>query len=55
MSALATASTGRSSSVDPEALLAIHDLELRARAVLEGVRAGLHRSPFTGFSAEFTE
>ena len=42
-------------SVDPQALLAIHDLELRARTVLEGVRAGLHRSPFTGFSAEFTE
>lgn len=42
-------------SVDPQALLAIHDLELRARTVLEGIRAGLHRSPFTGFSAEFTE
>ena len=49
----ASASTGH--SVDPQALLAIHDLELRARTVLEGVRAGLHRSPFTGFSAEFTE
>lgn len=42
-------------SLDPQALLAIDDLELRARTVLEGVRAGLHRSPFTGFSAEFTE
>lgn len=42
-------------TLDPEALLAIRDLELRARTVLEGVRAGLHRSPFTGFSAEFTE
>src|SRR4051812_25999058 len=42
-------------SVDPQALFAIQDLELRARTVLEGVRAGLHRSPFTGFSAEFTE
>ncbi len=44
-----------SPSLDPEALFAIDDLELRARTVMEGVRAGLHRSPFTGFSAEFTE
>lgn len=42
-------------SLDPAALLAIRDLELRTRLVMEGVRAGLHRSPFTGFSAEFTE
>lgn len=57
MAALATApdSTARTATLDPKALLAIHDLELRARTVLEGVRAGLHRSPFTGFSAEFTE
>ena len=57
MAALATApdSAARTATLDPKALLAIHDLELRARTVLEGVRAGLHRSPFTGFSAEFTE
>jgi uncharacterized protein (DUF58 family) len=51
----APASDRSGHSIDPEALHAIHDLELRARTVLEGVRAGLHRSPFTGFSAEFTE
>jgi uncharacterized protein (DUF58 family) len=43
------------SALDPRALLAIDDLELRARAIMEGVRAGLHRSPFAGFSVEFTE
>lgn len=42
-------------TLDPHVLLAIRDLELRARIVVEGLRAGLHRSPFTGFSVEFTE
>lgn len=55
MSAAASDSAARTATLDPPALLAIRDLELRARTVLEGVRAGLHRSPFTGFSAEFTE
>jgi uncharacterized protein (DUF58 family) len=41
--------------LDPEALLAIRDLELRARVVVEGLWAGLHRSPFAGFSVEFSE
>lgn len=41
--------------LDPQTLLAIRNLELRARVVVEGVQAGLHRSPFTGFSVEFTE
>jgi uncharacterized protein (DUF58 family) len=45
----------RSASLDPRALLAIRDLELRARVVVEGLRAGLHRSPYSGFSVEFTE
>ncbi len=41
--------------LDPEALFAIRDLELRARVVVEGLWSGLHRSPFAGFSVEFTE
>lgn len=41
--------------LDPQTLLAIRDLELRARVVVEGIWAGLHRSPYTGFSVEFTE
>jgi len=41
--------------IDPKSLLAIRDLELRARVVVEGLWAGLHRSPYSGFSVEFTE
>jgi len=41
--------------VDPKALMAIRNLELRARVVVEGFWNGLHRSPFHGFSVEFTE
>ncbi|MGH9900546.1 MAG: DUF58 domain-containing protein [Pyrinomonadaceae bacterium] len=41
--------------LDPEVLARIGSLELLARAVVEGFIAGLHRSPFTGFSTEFTE
>ena len=43
------------SFLDPAALMAIRNLELRARAVVEGFWHGLHRSPFHGFSVEFTE
>ncbi|MGH7967402.1 MAG: DUF58 domain-containing protein [Limisphaerales bacterium] len=43
------------SFADPKALMAIRNLELRARVVVEGFWKGLHRSPYHGFSAEFTE
>jgi uncharacterized protein (DUF58 family) len=33
----------------------IRDLELRARSVVEGFWHGIHRSPYHGFSVEFTE
>jgi uncharacterized protein (DUF58 family) len=35
--------------------MAIRNLELRARTVVEGFWHGLHRSPYHGFSVEFTE
>ncbi len=41
--------------IDPQTLMAIKNLELRARVVVEGFWHGLHRSPFHGFSVEFTE
>ena len=41
--------------IDPKALMGIRDLELRARVVVEGFWNGLHRSPYHGFSVEFTE
>lgn len=51
-----TSKTNRQKTgIDPATLLAISDLELRARIVVEGIWAGLHRSPLEGFSVEFTE
>ena len=41
--------------LDPAALMTIRNLELRARSVVEGFWHGLHRSPYHGFSVEFTE
>lgn len=42
-------------AINPQALLAIRDLEMRARVVVDGLWSGLHRSPLEGFSVEFTE
>ena len=41
--------------MDPKTLMAIRHLEWRAKVVVEGFWSGLHRSPFHGFSVEFTE
>ncbi len=41
--------------IDPAALMQIRSLELRAKGVVEGFLTGLHRSPYLGFSVEFTE
>jgi uncharacterized protein (DUF58 family) len=35
--------------------MSIRNLELRAKVVVEGFWSGLHRSPYHGFSVEFTE
>ncbi len=49
------ATTTASNYLDPAALMSIRNLELRARSVVEGFWHGLHRSPYHGFSVEFTE
>jgi len=41
--------------INPAALMTIKSLELRAKSVVEGFFNGLHRSPYHGFSVEFTE
>ena len=41
--------------IDPAALMRIKNLDLRARVVVEGFLSGIHRSPYHGFSVEFTE
>ena len=43
------------SVLQPAVVAAIADLELAARLVVEGMRAGPHRSPFRGFSTEFQQ
>ncbi|MGH7467847.1 MAG: DUF58 domain-containing protein [Longimicrobiales bacterium] len=43
------------SALSPAVVAAVRDLELAARLVVEGLRAGHHRSPFHGYSAEFQQ
>ena len=45
----------RAHVVSPAELSALRDLELLARTTVEGLRQGLHRSPFHGYSAEFSQ
>ena len=45
----------RSHVVTSAELQSLRDLELVTRATVEGLRQGLHRSPFHGFSAEFSQ
>lgn len=41
--------------LDPEVIQQVSRLDLRARFIVEGFLAGLHRSPFQGLSTEFSE
>ncbi len=43
------------SYVDPHALMRIKSLQMRAKVVVEGFYTGMHRSPYHGFSVEFSE
>ncbi len=43
------------SSIDPGSLMRLKGLQLRARAAVEGFIKGIHRSPYHGFSVEFSE
>ncbi len=43
------------SYLQPDVVAQLASMELRARFVVEGYMAGLHRSPYHGFSIEFTE
>ncbi len=47
--------TAAATTPDLRTLMSFGSLEWRARAVVEGFRTGLHRSPYHGFSVEFTE
>lgn len=41
--------------LDPQVLSKIKTLELRTKLIVEGFLLGIHRSPYHGFSSEFTE
>lgn len=41
--------------LDPAALMRIKNLEMRSKVIVEGFLTGLHRSPYHGFSVEFSE
>jgi len=41
--------------IDPTSLMRIKSMELRAKVIVEGFWKGIHRSPYHGFSVEFTE
>ena len=42
-------------SIEPRMLVSLRGLKLRALRIVEGYVAGLHRSPYRGFSTEFAE
>jgi uncharacterized protein (DUF58 family) len=44
-----------SSLIDPETLMRIKSLQVRAKVAVEGFIKGIHRSPYHGFSVEFSE
>jgi uncharacterized protein (DUF58 family) len=50
-----TPSSSQRSFVDPQTLMRIKSLQLRARIIVQGFLSGLHRSPYHGFSVEFSE
>jgi uncharacterized protein (DUF58 family) len=41
--------------LDPRTLARISSLDLRARLIVEGLMAGMHRSPYQGISVEFAQ
>jgi uncharacterized protein (DUF58 family) len=43
------------SLIDPQTLMRIKSLQIRARVAVEGFIKGIHRSPYHGFSVEFSE
>ena len=49
------AAADQRSFLDPAIVARIGSLELIARTIVEGFLVGLHRSPFKGFSVEFSE
>src|SRR3990170_2621120 len=41
--------------LDPKTLAKLEGLDLKARLIVEGFVAGMHKSPYHGFSVEFAQ
>ncbi|MHC4534036.1 MAG: DUF58 domain-containing protein [Planctomycetota bacterium] len=54
-STLANSNSSVEGMIDPVSLMRIKSMELRAKVIVEGFWKGIHRSPYHGFSVEFTE
>ena len=52
---IARGASGGRQFLDPAVIARLAHLDVRARLVVEGFIAGMHRSPFHGFSVEFAE
>jgi uncharacterized protein (DUF58 family) len=52
---MSDATTDYRKYLDPRTLARIGSLDLRARLVVEGLMAGMHRSPYHGISVEFAQ
>ncbi|MDP9172393.1 MAG: DUF58 domain-containing protein [Planctomycetota bacterium] len=55
MSSLPQATTDYRKYLEPRTLARIASLDLRARLIVEGLTAGMHRSPYQGISVEFAQ
>jgi uncharacterized protein (DUF58 family) len=54
-SVMANTNSSAEGMIDPVSLMRIKSMELRAKVIVEGFWKGIHRSPYHGFSVEFTE
>ena len=52
---MTVAAAARADLLDPAEVARLGGIEIVAQGVVEGFLSGLHRSPFKGFSVEFTE
>lgn len=52
---MADESTNKMDWLDPAVLSSLPTMELRTRAIVEGMSAGLHRSPHHGYSVDFAQ
>lgn len=52
---MSDAASGHPAYLDPKLLEGLGNMQVRARALVEGIIAGLHRSPHRGGSVEFSE